>query len=232
MDIKTLRDRMGSGLFGSDADLVRIRLDQPSVGPVAMMDIGEAYAGFDWEDGSFILLPEKALVSWEYLEKYHPGIRDEIERDRKRYASRPIRCIFAGSRDFGEAPEHRKLIEKQLRNLVIVPYTDASKIEIVSGCARGVDSVAAEIARDLGYAVKEFPADWETYGKAAGHIRNKQMADYVSEDDFNYHGRLVAFWDGKSSGTKNMIDTATKMGIETFTLNVANMMDGADDAEK
>ena len=224
MDIKTLRDRMGSGLFGSDGDLVRIRLDQPSVGPVAMMDIEEAYGGFDWEAGSFILQPEKPLVSWEYLEKYHPGIREEIEQDRKRYVSRPIRCIFAGSREFGNKQEHRKLIEKQLRNLVIEPYTKASTIEIVSGCARGVDSVAAEIARELGYAVKEFPADWEAYGKAAGHIRNKQMADYVAEDDFNYHGRLVAFWDGESAGTKNMIDTATKMGIETVVFNVADMM--------
>ena len=64
----------------------------------AMMDIEEAYGGFDWEAGSFILQPEKPLVSWEYLEKYHPGIREEIEQDRKRYVSRPIRCIFAGSR--------------------------------------------------------------------------------------------------------------------------------------
>lgn len=49
-----------------------------------------------------------------------------------------------------------------------------------------------------------FWADWKTYDRAAGPIRNKEMAEF---GDF-----LLAFWDGKSTGTKNMIDNMKKLG--------------------
>jgi len=49
------------------------------------------------------------------------------------------------------------------------------------------------------------------YGNAAGPIRNKQMAEYADA--------LVAVWDGKSRGTKNMIDTAISMGLDVKVLN-------------
>jgi hypothetical protein len=42
-----------------------------------------------------------------------------------------------------------------------------------------------------------FPADWNKFGKSAGHVRNQAMADYADI--------LLAFWDGKSTGTKSMI---------------------------
>lgn len=50
------------------------------------------------------------------------------------------------------------------------------------------------------------PADWDLYGKSAGFKRNVQMAEYADA--------LVAFWDGASSGTKHMIETAQKMGLD------------------
>lgn len=52
----------------------------------------------------------------------------------------------------------------------------------------------------------EFPADWNAHGKAAGPIRNQQMAQ---EADV-----LIAFWDGKSRGTKDMIEKATRAGLD------------------
>lgn len=70
--------------------------------------------------------------------------------------------------------------------------------EIVSGLAKGVDSVGLEIAEDHLLKTTTFAADWDTHGKSAGFIRNKEMGDYADV--------LIAIWDGKSSGTKNMID--------------------------
>lgn len=54
--------------------------------------------------------------------------------------------------------------------------------------------------------MKRFPAKWKEYGKAAGFVRNSEMADYSD--------MLIAFWDGKSKGTKNMIDNAKKKKVK------------------
>ena len=70
--------------------------------------------------------------------------------------------------------------------------------EVVCGGARGVDSLGQRYAEELGIPVKMFPAQWDLYGKAAGMIRNKEMGKYA---DY-----LIAFWDGKSKGTLNMIN--------------------------
>ena len=71
--------------------------------------------------------------------------------------------------------------------------------EVVSGCARGVDTLALEIANDLKISTAEFPADWDRYGKTAGFKRNMKMAEYADV--------LLAIWDGESKGTKHMIDS-------------------------
>jgi hypothetical protein len=80
--------------------------------------------------------------------------------------------------------------------------------EIVSGTARGVDKDGEYYAACRELPVKRFPADWDQYGKAAGHIRNKQMADYADA--------LVAVWDGKSPGTKNMIETMKSLNKPVY----------------
>lgn len=73
--------------------------------------------------------------------------------------------------------------------------------EIVSGREpKGVDSLGEEYARCHGIKIKKFPADWARYGRAAGPIRNYQMAKYADA--------LIAFWDGKSPGTQDMINVA------------------------
>ena len=51
-----------------------------------------------------------------------------------------------------------------------------------------------------------FPADWDKYGKAAGYKRNGEMARNADA--------LIAFWDGKSRGTKHMIDLAKKYDLQ------------------
>ena len=70
--------------------------------------------------------------------------------------------------------------------------------------APGVDTLAVRWANYHGYPLKEFPADWNKYGKAAGYRRNVEMAEYAD--------LLIAFWDGKSPGTKHMIDIMKSKG--------------------
>lgn len=74
---------------------------------------------------------------------------------------------------------------------------------VVSGGASGVDSFAEALARGKGLQTVVFPALWGTYGKRAGAIRNRQI---VEASD-----RIVAFWDGKSKGTKISIDIAKEL---------------------
>ena len=77
-------------------------------------------------------------------------------------------------------------------------YTGLDMVEIVCGMARGADLIGFDFAQYLGFPLKAFPADWDKHGRSAGYIRNKEMSEYADE--------LIAYWDGRSNGTKNMID--------------------------
>lgn len=82
---------------------------------------------------------------------------------------------------------------------------------VVSGGARGADRIAARCARSLQYAVVEHLADWDTYGRRAGMIRNQVLVDDCDA--------LLAFWDGRSRGTLHSIRLAVAAGkpVEIFT---------------
>jgi hypothetical protein len=77
---------------------------------------------------------------------------------------------------------------------------------VVSGGAKGADSLGERFAEECGLPVYKFPAHWEQYGRSAGPIRNELMAEFGDA--------LIALWDGKSRGTKNMIDRATAHGLK------------------
>lgn len=74
--------------------------------------------------------------------------------------------------------------------------------ELVSGTARGVDTLGEQWAALSGVPVKRFPADWNGLGKQAGYVRNAQMAEYADA--------LIAVWDGRSAGTRGMIRLAER----------------------
>lgn len=78
-------------------------------------------------------------------------------------------------------------------------------VEIVSGAARGADALGERYAAERGLAVKQFPADWDRYGRSAGYRRNAEMAEYADA--------AVVFWDGKSKGSKHMINLAKEKGL-------------------
>jgi hypothetical protein len=77
--------------------------------------------------------------------------------------------------------------------------------QVIHGAAKGADSIAEEVAKFMGIAVREFPADWNAHGKAAGPIRNKQMLDEGKPD------MVLALPGGR--GTENMITQTRERGI-------------------
>ena len=112
-----------------------------------------------------------------------------------------MKVIIAGGREFNNYELLREIWDG------IIP-TDS---EIVSGGARGTDKLGEQYAKEMGINLKIFPAEWNKHGKGAGHIRNKQMAEYGDT--------LIAFWDGESKGTKNMIETSKKLGLIVHVYN-------------
>lgn len=81
--------------------------------------------------------------------------------------------------------------------------------EVVSGKEPdGVDMLGEALADQFDIPIKPFPADWTKYGRAAGPIRNRQMA--------NYADALILVWDGKSSGSKSMLFEAQKRNLKIY----------------
>ncbi len=114
------------------------------------------------------------------------------------------RIIVAGSRNFTDKKRLYKVLDEYLPS-----FND--EIEIVSGHCRGADLIGEEYAKEHRIPLVIFPADWGTYGKMAGYIRNKKMAEYASKEN----GALVAFPVGDSKGTKMMIRLAHEYGLDT-----------------
>lgn len=83
--------------------------------------------------------------------------------------------------------------------------------EIVSGGARGADSMAARYAREHNIKLTEFIPDW-SIGKHAGHVRNQLIIDSADV--------IIAFWDNHSPGTKDSIRKAKKAGKHCIIVDV------------
>jgi hypothetical protein len=111
-----------------------------------------------------------------------------------------MRLIIAGGRDFTDI----ELMTSKLD--AILSKTDDDPITILSGTARGADQTGEVYARIRALSVEQYPAQWDKYGKSAGYKRNSQMADQATH--------CVVFWDGKSKGSKHMIDLAQQKGLE------------------
>jgi hypothetical protein len=114
-----------------------------------------------------------------------------------------VRVIVAGSRQISIAH--------------CMPYLDAwMKVNgtpsmVISGCAAGPDSAGIAWAAKHSLPLQRFPADWDRHGKAAGPLRNIQMATFAARAP---GGRLIAFWDLVSRGTQHMILTADNHGLD------------------
>lgn len=134
-----------------------------------------------------------------------------------------MRMIIAGTRSL-YGPEGEKIVREAIKESGWTPT------EIISGNARGVDTIGEEIAKEEGIDLTIFPANWKKYGKAAGYKRNEKMAwyanifnkQYVEDDKWDempdkLKGCLVAVWNGTSTGTKNMIEIAEGLELPVYT---------------
>ena len=106
-----------------------------------------------------------------------------------------MRVIVCGSRGW----EDRTVIAERISRL-------PSGSIIVHGAARGADEIAAKAALLFGHEVEPHPADWVMYGKRAGYVRNRDMATHGAD-------LCLAFWDGDSPGTRQMIGVCREKGI-------------------
>jgi len=105
-----------------------------------------------------------------------------------------VKIIVAGSRSLIVEPKviqyHLEMF-RQEKSLV-------GSVEIVSGCAPGVDKSGERFAREHHLPLHEFPADWGEHGKAAGDIRNEKMGRFAD-------AALLFFKQRPSPGTSNML---------------------------
>ena len=138
-----------------------------------------------------------------------------------------MRVLVCGSRTWTDyesiANRLKQLAEEcEARDRIVVAADELISFVVIVGGAKGVDTLAEEWAeRNFVYFdghplldCVRFPADWAKYGKAAGPIRNRQMLTEGRPD------LVLAFWDGKSRGTANMIELARTAGVpvEIITL--------------
>ena len=113
-----------------------------------------------------------------------------------------IKVVVFGSRGFSDYHTLETKLDQYLSRVSML-----DDITIISGTARGADSLGELYAKNKGYAVEQYPADWKQYGKKAGMIRNREMASVA-----NY---AVGFWNGVSMGTKGMIAILESMNVPT-----------------
>lgn len=114
-----------------------------------------------------------------------------------------MKLIIAGSRNF---TDYERLEKEVIKFLKYNREYQGEPIEIISGCARGADKLGIQFGEKFGLEIHKMPADWNAHGKAAGHIRNREMAKIGTH--------CICFWDGKSSGTKGMIELAKKKNLK------------------
>lgn len=112
--------------------------------------------------------------------------------------------IIAGGREFCDYTILKNAVDyyRTSRNL--------PELTIVSGKARGADTLGEQYAKEHGLPVWEFAANWDLYGKSAGHRRNREMGDVAQG--------LLAF-DTGGKGTAGMIQYAKKKGLDILVVD-------------
>ena len=116
------------------------------------------------------------------------------------------RVIIAGSRSFNDY----ELLREQCLS-ILQEKMRTHRVIIVSGHARGADSLGERFANEFRLPFELHPAKWRLLGKAAGMVRNAEMAKCSDA--------LIAFWDGESRGTRHMISFARKIGLNLSVIN-------------
>ena len=109
-----------------------------------------------------------------------------------------MKILITGGRDYTNIDKIREVLS-EYRN---------EKVTFIHGAARGADTLGGIVAKELGFEIKIFPAEWDKYGRAAGVKRNITMLDEKPDIVLAFHEDL-----SKSKGTKHCVNNATKRGI-------------------
>lgn len=121
-----------------------------------------------------------------------------------------MKLLIAGSRKIGSGVLCQKMFDA-IWPLTILVRKEVVDMVVSGGCKGSPDVFGEEWAAQHKIPCQVFPADWDKHGKAAGLIRNRQMAEFCGSD-----GMLIAIWDGESHGTANMVKEALAIGMDVF----------------
>lgn len=124
-----------------------------------------------------------------------------------------MRILVCGSRHFHDYDK----LYSEINGILFDKgnYEDYAMVScIISGHAKGADTLGEQYAKNNNIPLEIYPADWNKHGKAAGPIRNKQMLDEGKPD------LVIAFMAKDSRGTKNMVNQATKAGVEVKVIDI------------
>lgn len=113
-----------------------------------------------------------------------------------------MKLLIAGSRDY----TNYSVVNKVCTHLLTLYDIDT----IISGHARGADTLGERFAHEHDLQLDIYPADWNTYGRSAGYIRNEIMIKHAD--------MCVVFWNGTSPGTKHTINLARKYGVKLIVI--------------
>jgi len=116
-----------------------------------------------------------------------------------------MRVIIAGSRDLMPATRQDVFSWRMQCVAHAVQESGFDISVVISGGAEGIDTVGEAWAKQNSIPVERYPANWRKYAKAAGHIRNEEMAKVAQA--------LICIWDGMSPGSRNMLETASRYGL-------------------
>lgn len=111
-----------------------------------------------------------------------------------------FKVIIAGSREF----DNYDMLKEKCDKILSRKVNEGEEIVIVSGTARGADTLGENYAEERGYKIERYPANWDKYGKKAGYLRNKKMAEVSNA--------CIVFLSSKAEnkGSKMMISIATE----------------------
>jgi hypothetical protein len=111
---------------------------------------------------------------------------------------KPIRLIVCGTRTFNDYAYLKRKLDKH--------YFAYRDVTVLSGTAKGPDALGERWAYEWWHVVMRYHPDYDTHGKAAPIYRNQEMVENATH--------FIAFWDGKSNGTKDIIRRARKWGLK------------------
>lgn len=170
---------------------------------------------------NYLILGSVELIDKDTMIWYNEFRNDNVFSEKELIYLKKV--IIAGSRGFQDYSFLKRTLNKHILEPVIV----------VSGCAAGADKMGEQWAAEYGLTVEQHPANWKNldapvcvvrhnkygaYNAMAGHNRNREMLDSIRNNPDG--GFVIAFWDGKSKGTENMIKIAREAGIQVIIAEI------------